>query len=46
MDYSPKFELIKNYYDKGLWTAERVLNMVIKGWITQEEYVEIVGIES
>jgi uncharacterized XkdX family phage protein len=45
MEHSPKFELIKSYYDKGLWTAERVLNMVIKGWITQDEYNEIIGDE-
>lgn len=43
MEHSPKFELIKNYYDAWLWTAERVLNMVVKGWITQDEYNEIIG---
>jgi uncharacterized XkdX family phage protein len=43
MEHSPKFELIKSYYDAGLWTAERVLNMVVKGWITQDEYNEIIG---
>ena len=43
MEHSPKFELIKKYYDAGLWTAERVLNMVIKGWITQDEYNEIIN---
>ena len=43
MEHSSKFELIKSYYDKGLWTPERVLNMVVKGWITQDEYNEIIG---
>lgn len=43
MEHSEKFELIKSYYDSGLWTAKRVLNMVIKGWITQAECDEILS---
>lgn len=43
MDHSKDFELIKNYYDQGLWSEERVYNMVVKGKITAEEYKEIVG---
>lgn len=39
---SPKFELVKRYYDEGLWSAERVRNAVGK-WITQEEYELIVN---
>ena len=39
---SPKFELVKRYYDEGLWSAERVRNAVGK-WITQEEYEIIVN---
>lgn len=42
MEHSPKFELVKSYYDKGLWTEERVRNAVGK-WITAEEYTEITG---
>jgi hypothetical protein len=33
---SAKHDLVKGYYDKGLWSAERVQNAVGK-WITQEE---------
>lgn len=40
---SKKYNTVKNYYDKGLWTAEMVHNAVVKGWITEEEYNEIVG---
>ena len=36
------FEKIKTYYDSGLWSKERVRNMVLKGIITAEEYKEIV----
>ena len=36
------FEKIKTYYDSGLWSKERVRNMVVKGIMTAEEYKEIV----
>ena len=36
-------EKIKSYYDSGLWSINRVKNMVIKGIITEEEYKEITG---
>lgn len=36
------FEKIKTYYDSGLWSKDRVRNMVLKGIITAEEYKEIV----
>ena len=39
------YEKIKKYYDTGLWSEERVRNMVIKGIITEEEYASIVGEE-
>ena len=39
---SPKFELVKGYYDAGLWSTERVYNAVGK-WITYDEYEEIVN---
>ena len=35
------YEKIKSYYDSGLWSINRVKNMVIKGIITEEEYKEI-----
>lgn len=40
---SAKFEVVKNFYDEGLWSEERVHNAVIKGWITEEEFKEITG---
>lgn len=33
---SEKYELVRSYFEKGLWSAERVLNAVGR-WITQEE---------
>jgi hypothetical protein len=33
---SAKYEIVKSYYDRGLWSTERVLAAVGK-WITQEE---------
>ena len=42
---SKMYEKIKKYYDTGLWSEERVRNMVIKGIITEEEYKDIIGNE-
>ena len=39
---SKNFEKVKNYYDRGLWAADRVRAAVDK-WITAEEYVRIIG---
>lgn len=43
MEHSKKYDKVKNYYDKGLWNKEMVFNAIDKGWITEEEYHEIVG---
>ena len=40
---SKMYEKIKSYYDTGLWSEERVRNMVIKGVITKEEFYHITG---
>lgn len=40
---SRKFEKVKSYYVKRLWTKEQVANAVKKGWITEEEYRSITG---
>lgn len=40
---SKKFKTVKNFYDRGLWSRERVRNAVIKNWITADEYKEITG---
>ncbi len=37
---SPKFELVKSYYQRGLWSAERV-RAAVDRWITAEEAEEI-----
>lgn len=41
---SKRYELVKGYYDKRLWTRKMLKNAVVKGWITQDEYDEIVGV--
>ncbi len=43
MEHSPKFELVKRYYDEGRWSKKAVHNAVGKGWITADEYEEITG---
>ena len=42
-EYSEKFYTVKNYYESGMWKKKAVKNAVKKGWITTEEYEEIVG---
>ncbi len=42
MEHSPNFYKVKNYYDKHLWSEERVRKAVGK-WITQAECDEILG---
>ena len=37
---SPRYNTVKGYYDRGLWTAEMVRNAVGR-WITKEEANEI-----
>lgn len=43
MAKSKKYDMVKEYYDKGLWSEYRVQMAVDKGWITSEEYKEITG---
>ena len=33
MEHSEKFELVKSYYDAGIWSKKAVKNAVKKGWI-------------
>ena len=42
-EHSPKFEMVKGFYDSGLWSKKAVRNAVKKGWITEAEYEEITG---
>ena len=39
---SDKYSLVKNYYDRGLWSADRVIKAIGR-WITEEEAEEILG---
>ena len=38
---SKNFKKVKTYYDMGLWSKQKVYNVVGK-WITAEEYEQIV----
>lgn len=40
---SKKYEMVKAAYERGSWNKTMVRNAVAKGWITAEEYAEIVG---
>lgn len=40
MEHSAKFELVKSYYERGMWSESRVRNAVGK-WITAAEKAEI-----
>lgn len=37
------FEKIKKFYDMGLYTKEQAWQFVVKGKITEKQYLEIVG---
>ena len=37
---SPKYNLVKGYFDRGLWSADRV-RAAVGRWITAEEAAEI-----
>lgn len=37
-----KFEKVKSYYARGIWTKEMVRNAVGR-WITEDQYYEITG---
>lgn len=43
MEHSKNFYKVKNWYDTGYWKEPRVREAVVKGWITEDEYKEIVG---
>ena len=40
---SPKYNLIKSWFNKGYWNEEMLLNAVEKHYITEEEMNEIIG---
>ena len=41
---SANSEKVKDYYEKGLWSLDRVKKAVGR-WITQEEFKQITGTE-
>lgn len=43
MNHSPKFQTVKEYWDRKVWSEYRVKMAVVKGWITADEYAEITG---
>lgn len=43
MNHSKKFDAVKKYYELDVWDEIRVRNAVVKGWITEAEFEEIVG---
>ena len=40
--HSKNYEKVKDYYERGLWSIDRVYKAVGK-WITEAEYKEITG---
>jgi len=42
---SRRYELVKQYYDAGLWNKKRIRDAVIKGWVTADEHKQITGEE-
>ena len=42
-NHSPKYNLIKSWFNKGYWNEEMLLNAVEKHYITEEEMNEIIG---
>lgn len=49
MEHSKNYYKVKNFYDKGRWSKERVYDAVTNPagapWITADEYEEITGEE-
>lgn len=40
---SEKYEIVKKYYDKGLWSKHRVMMAVEKDFITPDECADILN---
>ena len=39
-----KYETVRRYYERGLWSIKRVRDAVVKGWITEAQFEEITGV--
>lgn len=42
MEHSKNYDKVKTYYERGMWSEDRVRAAVGK-WITEEECAEILG---
>lgn len=42
MEHSKNYDKVKTYYERGMWSEDRVRDAVGK-WITSEECAEIIG---
>ena len=40
-----KYETVRRYYERGLWSIKRVRDAVVKGWITEAQFEEITGVQ-
>lgn len=40
---SPRYAIVKRYYNKGFWTEEMVRNAVKQKWITEDELQQIIA---
>jgi len=40
--HSAKYQIVKNFYDRGLWSEARV-RVAVGKWITREEAEEILA---
>lgn len=45
MKHSKNYNKVKTWYDMKMWNEIRIRNAVKMGWITEVEFVEIVGKE-
>ena len=45
VEHSARYELVKKYYDRPLWSKARVHKAVECKWITADEYKEITSEE-
>lgn len=41
--HSKNYYKVKEWFDLGVWDKDRVYNAIVKGWITENEYKEIIG---
>lgn len=42
MEHSKNYDKVKTYYERGMWSEDRV-RVAVGKWITAEECAEIIG---